>query len=91
MRAGLTIDRSVPEIDWCAPGYRAGMAKAREFCAARLKLFADKRNDPNVAALSDLSPYYHFGQLSPQRVQKTTDVVKEGDKVKVKLLAKSLI
>jgi polyribonucleotide nucleotidyltransferase len=28
----------------------------------------------------------HISQLAPQRVQKTTDVVKEGDKVKVKLL-----
>jgi polyribonucleotide nucleotidyltransferase len=28
----------------------------------------------------------HISQLAPHRVQKTTDVVKEGDKVKVKLL-----
>jgi polyribonucleotide nucleotidyltransferase len=28
----------------------------------------------------------HISQLAPQRVQKTTDVVKEGDRVKVKLL-----
>ena len=28
----------------------------------------------------------HISQLSSQRVQKTSDVVKEGDKVKVKLL-----
>jgi polyribonucleotide nucleotidyltransferase len=28
----------------------------------------------------------HISQLAPQRVQKVTDVVKEGDKVKVKLL-----
>ena len=28
----------------------------------------------------------HIRQLAPNRVQKTTDVVKEGDKVKVKLL-----
>jgi len=28
----------------------------------------------------------HISQLAPQRVQKTSDVVKEGDKVKVKLL-----
>ena len=28
----------------------------------------------------------HISQLAPSRVQKTTDVVKEGDKVKVKLL-----
>ena len=68
VRASLRIDRSVPEIDWCKPGYSAGMANARAFCDARLKLFADQRNDPNVHALSDLSPYYHFGQISPQRV-----------------------
>jgi len=28
----------------------------------------------------------HISQLAPRRVQKTTDVVKEGDKVKVKLV-----
>ena len=28
----------------------------------------------------------HISQLAPNRVQKTTDIVKEGDKVKVKLL-----
>ena len=28
----------------------------------------------------------HISQLAPRRVQKTSDVVKEGDKVKVKLL-----
>ena len=28
----------------------------------------------------------HISQLAPNRVQKVTDVVKEGDKVKVKLL-----
>jgi len=28
----------------------------------------------------------HISQLAPRRVQKVTDVVKEGDKVKVKLL-----
>lgn len=31
----------------------------------RLKLYDSKRNDPNVPqALSNLSPYFHFGQLS---------------------------
>jgi polyribonucleotide nucleotidyltransferase len=28
----------------------------------------------------------HISELAPQRVQKVTDVVKEGDKIKVKLL-----
>ena len=65
--AALTIDRTVPEVDWLEPGYKAGMAMLDKFCQTRLKLFADRRNDPNVAALSDLSPYLHFGQISPQR------------------------
>ena len=67
VRAGLAVDMTVPELDWCAPGYTAGMAMLDDFCRARLRLFADRRNDPNVAALSDLSPYFHFGQISPQR------------------------
>lgn len=68
VRSALQVDRGVPEIEWCEPGYTAGMRAAADFASTRLKLFADKRNDPNVAALSDLSPYYHFGQISPQRV-----------------------
>ena len=65
--ASLTVDRSVAEVDWCVPGAKAGLAATQEFCASRLRLFAEKRNDPNVHACSDLSPYTHFGQIAPQR------------------------
>ena len=34
----------------------------------KLENYDTKRNDPNANALSDLSPYYHFGQISTQRV-----------------------
>lgn len=31
-------------------------------------MYSAKRNDPGVpGALSGLSPYFHFGQLAPQR------------------------
>ena len=34
----------------------------------RLKKFSNHRNDPNQPdALSNLSPYYHFGHLAAQR------------------------
>ena len=34
----------------------------------RLSIFNSKRNDPNnTEAVSNLSPYLHFGQLSAQR------------------------
>ena len=68
VRSALEVDTSVTELEWCTPGYKAGMAAAEAFAKTRLKIFADKRNDPNAAALSDLSPYFHFGHVSPQRV-----------------------
>jgi len=37
------------------------------FLDGRLKLFADKRNDPNIHASSDLSPYLNFGQIAAAR------------------------
>ena len=71
VRASLQIDRSVREVDWITPGPKAALKAVDDFCSSRLVLFADKRNDPNVRALSDLSPYLHFGQLSAQRMALT--------------------
>lgn len=67
VRDGLGVDRSVAEVDWCAPGEAAAHGALGAFIAQRLKIFGAKRNDPNAAALSNLSPYFHFGQLAPQR------------------------
>ena len=68
VRASLTVDRSVGEVDWCTPGTAAALQATRTFCDGRLKIFDAKRNDPNEHASSDLSPYLHFGQLSAQRM-----------------------
>ncbi|GAB5034145.1 deoxyribodipyrimidine photo-lyase-like [Nannochloropsis oceanica] len=64
--AGLTIDRSVKEIDWLQPGAAAGWANLDGFIEKRLKIFAEKRNDPTEAAISHMSPYFNFGQVSVQ-------------------------
>lgn len=77
----LKVDRSVGPVDSFVPGYTAGMQVLNEFCNSRLKLFATKRNDPTVDALSNLSPYFHFGQISVQRavlaVKKMSSKAKE--------------
>uniref|UniRef100_A0A7S4ERN8 Deoxyribodipyrimidine photo-lyase n=2 Tax=Chrysotila carterae TaxID=13221 RepID=A0A7S4ERN8_CHRCT len=78
VRKGLTVDMSVPEVDWCTPGSAAALVALDEFIKERLRIFAEKRNDPNVHASSDLSPYLHFGQLSAQRMALT--VKKSGGK-----------
>ncbi|XP_032781741.2 deoxyribodipyrimidine photo-lyase isoform X1 [Daphnia magna] len=65
--AYLEVDRTVEEVDWITPGTKSGLLELSNFCQKRLRLFGEKRNDPNVAALSNLSPWLHFGQLSAQR------------------------
>lgn len=42
----------------------AGKRMLQEFIDQRLKLFGSSRNDPTVAALSNMSPWFHFG-VSP--------------------------
>ncbi|KAL8188255.1 UNVERIFIED_CONTAM: hypothetical protein K2H54_064234 [Gekko kuhli] len=65
--ASLQVDRSVKEVGWAKPGTAAGLAVLEEFMEKRLKAFGTERNNPNKAALSNLSPWFHFGQLAVQR------------------------
>lgn len=53
---------------WIIPGEEAALAQMNVFLDKKLTGYADKRNDPNESALSNLSPYFHYGHLSPQRV-----------------------
>ena len=63
-----------------ALGFRGGPGEARR----RLRLFVEKkldsypalRNDPNAACTSDMSPYLHFGQISPLEI--ALEVMKSG-------------
>eukprot|EP00892_Ulva_mutabilis_P009234 jgi/Ulvmu1/6683/UM030_0014.1 len=63
--------KAVPEVSEFAPGEdaaRAALTGKDGFVTARLKGYNKGRNDPNKPkALSCLSPYFHFGQLSTQR------------------------
>uniref|UniRef100_A0A8C3B4M5 Deoxyribodipyrimidine photo-lyase n=1 Tax=Cairina moschata TaxID=8855 RepID=A0A8C3B4M5_CAIMO len=65
--SSLQVDRSVAEVEWATPGTSAGLAVLQSFIAERLKSFSSQRNDPNKVALSNLSPWFHFGQVSTQR------------------------
>ncbi len=61
----LDIDRSVPK----ARNFRGGAGEANRlldvFVGQKLDRYAELRNDPNEDCLSGLSPYLHFGQISP--------------------------
>jgi len=63
--AELAVDRSVGP----APSIRGGTSKAmallKAFIDKKLPRYAEERNDPNADVQSGLSPYLHFGQISP--------------------------
>jgi deoxyribodipyrimidine photo-lyase len=63
----LECDKSVKKVDWATPGYEGGISMLDSFIKNRLKQFDEDRNDPNKSMLSNLSPWYHFGQISVQR------------------------
>ena len=61
------MDESVKSVEWAQPGTVHGYEMLASFVTQRIKIYDKKRNDPNVKALSNLSPWFHFGQLSVQR------------------------
>ncbi len=62
------VDRTPGEYHWLPAGEAAAMQAAVYFVQHKLMHYAADRNNPCVEAQSGLSPYLHFGQLSPQRL-----------------------
>tara|TARA_Y100000748_G_scaffold140249_1_gene117617 strand:- start:5721 stop:7061 length:1341 start_codon:yes stop_codon:yes gene_type:complete len=63
----LVIDHTVKEIDWIEPGEKAA-ANRLKILSQVLDGYDNYRNDPTKQALSCMSPYFHFGHISTQRV-----------------------
>ncbi len=62
----LEVDRTVGPVD--LPRGRARRQRLRLFLEQGLPRYADLRGDPRHDATSGLSPYLHFGQISPVEV-----------------------
>ena len=76
----LQVDLSVSEVDWIRAGENEAQKGLREFLKKRLSPYNEVRNDPTEDAQSNLSPYFHFGHISAQRVAievKKSDADKE--------------
>jgi deoxyribodipyrimidine photo-lyase len=63
----VKADKSVGEVTWIKPGYRGAADVLQDFINNRLKNYDQDRNNPNTPAISNLSPYFHFGHIAPQR------------------------
>lgn len=67
------IIRSLHPLDDAGPAaLTGGLSEARRlldlFVTEKLPRYAAERNDPNADVLSCMSPYLHFGQISPLEV-----------------------
>ncbi|MBN1272726.1 MAG: deoxyribodipyrimidine photo-lyase [Candidatus Aminicenantes bacterium] len=61
----MKIDRSVGKSIFYRGGTSEAEKRLKDFLEYKLKNFPEWRNDPNADALSNMSPYLHFGQISP--------------------------
>ena len=65
----LDVDRGVaPVSGHYRGGGRAAVRLLREFIRTKLPAYAADRNDPGLDIQSHMSPYLHFGQISPLEI-----------------------
>ncbi len=63
--SSLKIDRSVDPVKSFRGGTRQAKKHLKVFIKKKLGRFEALRNDPTQDFLSNMSPYLHFGQISP--------------------------
>lgn len=63
----LKVDNSIPKNDTIKPGEKAALDLLEDFLLSKIKYYDIDRNNPVKDSQSNLSPYFHFGQLSAQR------------------------
>ena len=64
----LDVDASVPPVVRFTAGSGAARNLLTAFLRSNLPGYAEKRNDPANPHSSELSPYLHFGQISPVEI-----------------------
>lgn len=67
----LKLDRSVKVVDRFKGGEDEAQKLLRRYIAQQLKGYSENRNEPAASATSHLSPYLHFGQISPIEIALT--------------------
>ncbi len=74
---GLTLDdlKLMPSIKWYGgmddfwkPGEEGGKARLKRFAADAAAKYKAQRDFPAIDGVSRLSPYLHFGELSPHQI-----------------------
>jgi len=59
------LDRSIGPVDSFTGGTKAALKRLKEFTDTQLRGYDVERNKPEVRGTSQMSPYLHFGHISP--------------------------
>ena len=69
---GLLEELQLSRAAWRVSAFRGGTSEARrlleEFVADKLDRYSEESNEPAADCVSHMSPYLHFGQISPVEV-----------------------
>ncbi|MGP1255729.1 MAG: cryptochrome/photolyase family protein [Kiloniellales bacterium] len=58
--------------DSWTPGEQAAQERLADFLDERVDLYAEERNRPDIDGTSGLSPYLHWGEISPRQIWHAT-------------------
>ncbi|EME26894.1 deoxyribodipyrimidine photo-lyase isoform 1 [Galdieria sulphuraria] len=64
----LNVDKTVPPVSHFVGGETEAKRRLAEFCRSKLRDYEKKRNDPSLNCVSHMSPYLHFGHISPVEI-----------------------
>jgi deoxyribodipyrimidine photo-lyase len=88
----------LPRFDWTKglrqawnPGATHGLRMARRFLRHDLRHYTTARDRPDVPGTSRLSPYLHFGELSPRRLWSLADQARATSSKAVTALQRQLL
>jgi deoxyribodipyrimidine photo-lyase len=74
-----SLDRSVKPVDSFTGGTHAALKRLKHFVSYQLADYEKQRNHPEVDGTSQMSPYLHFGHISPLTIALAVEeAVKKG-------------
>lgn len=68
LMSNLKVDKSVGPSKYFSGGTSEAKKYLELFVKEKLPSYPELKNDPTVAGLSNLSPFLHFGQISPIQI-----------------------
>ena len=77
--AGMTLDREVGPVKRFIGGETQARKRLKAFLTDGFSGYGAGRNMPEAAAASHMSPYLHFGQISPVEIALAIRAAKDGD------------